>query len=111
MKEYAAWLKTRDSDTSECDTCEKVHKDHGTLPDCVNCNKPILLPENFDLIQVHSLCRNQLIVAPMGGVIGVDLQAIVTVADLLGIDDKIFLIERMNVFVTEHFRKEEPTGE
>jgi len=37
---------------------------------------PPLLEENLSAIQVYSIVRNQVIVAPVGGVIGLDIKSI-----------------------------------
>ncbi len=52
-----------------------MYKNRGTEPPCDTCT-PQLIPENKDVVEVYFQCCNQLIMAPMGGAIDIDIQAV-----------------------------------
>ena len=92
---------------TSCDECEKVHlQELKKLPDCDNCKRPSLLPQNYEALQVYGLCKSQLIVG-MAGIVGIRLEAVKVAMDLLGVDDQIICAEKVLVFSDELYKREE----
>jgi len=88
--------------------CEKVHKKSNTIPDCEVCNKPMILPENFEALRVYSLCSKQLILS-YGGIVGIRLEAIIASIDLLDIPriDRVEIVEKILLISDVLYKKEE----
>lgn len=110
MIDFAQWLKSIPpelGDMSSCEECEKIHLEvKHILPDCDACNRPVILPTNLEALQVHGLCKHQLIVG-MAGIVGMRLEAVKVAMDLLGVDDQITCAEKVLAFSEEFYRKED----
>lgn len=66
-------------------------------PDINKCPVPILQPDNEIAWELFQLVRGQFIVAPMGGIVGINLVAVLGVLDLYkdSLDDKIETFEKL----------------
>ena len=67
---------------------------------------PLLLPQNIEALEVFKLCRNQLSISPMGGVIGIRLEAIKAAMDMMNIDDQVSTAEKVLVFSEQLYKKD-----
>jgi len=59
----------------DCEECKEAYKAIKKIPPCDTCTPP-LLSENIDIVNVYLQCCNQVIIAPMGGVIDIDIKAV-----------------------------------
>lgn len=78
--------------------CQKIKEKRGEEPDCLACTPP-LFPENEDAVRIYFLCQDQVRIAPMGGVIGLDHNAIHAAMELYGVSspetfEKVLLLGR-----------------
>jgi hypothetical protein len=78
----------------------------GHAPDMKDCPIPILYPINVVPYQLFMLVKDQLIVTGMGDIIGVNMQAVISLLDLYGhylVEDKTVVFEKIwaacNVYV------------
>ncbi|MEO0166758.1 MAG: hypothetical protein ABIL39_11550 [candidate division WOR-3 bacterium] len=55
---------------------------------------------------VYDLCKNQLILTPMGDILGIRLEAIKTAMDLLKIQRQVETAQKIIIFVSELYKKE-----
>lgn len=75
----------------DCNDCTDAHGRAGNDPPCDTCTPP-LLPENRETARIYFKVCNQVIVAPMGGVIDINVQAVDTVIGRSDVadPDKVF---------------------
>ena len=66
---------SRQRSRPDCDACEDIHEAKGTVPPCGTCTPP-LMPENEEVVQVYNQIKNQVILAPMGGIIDINMNAV-----------------------------------
>jgi hypothetical protein len=62
---------------------------------------------NYEVMAVYDLCKNQVMLSPMGGVIGVRLEAIKTAMDLLGVENQVECVLKVNLLISEMLKKDE----
>lgn len=72
-----------------CDLCEKLHNSRRKDPPCDTCT-PELWPENRDIVDVYILCCNQVIIAPLGGVVDINLLSVDKAVERLEKPDEVF---------------------
>jgi hypothetical protein len=86
---------------ANCPECEKLWADMGKSMPCEQnkCEKPILMPENSEALAVYGLCQSQVLMAPMGGVIGIRTEAVKAAMDLIGVEDQINCLRKINAIV------------
>ena len=71
-----------------CSVCLHFAKKRGEERDCSTC-RPSLLLANMDAVKIWNLVQDQVIVAPMGGVVGINILAAYETMDRLGIKNTI----------------------
>lgn len=74
--------------------CEKIHEQRGTPTPCEECLPP-LFPENKDALRVFFVVQDQVIMAPMGGVVSLNHEAIHRAMGLYGVRDKRSCFEKV----------------
>ncbi len=60
-------------------------------------------------MEVYQLCRNQVILVPMGGPIGLRMESVKAGMELLGIDeeDRLDCLEKVMVLTEKLYKKDE----
>jgi hypothetical protein len=66
----------------------------------MNC-LPTLAPENIEAARVFPFVHDQMIVSPIGQVIGIDLNAVFKVMEVLKVRDKISCLEKIKMLFYE----------
>jgi hypothetical protein len=89
-----------------CEECEEAYNEHGKDPPCEKCEKPVLMPENYDVIRIFNLCRAQLIIS-FDGVVGMSLPAVKTAMDMLGIEEQLSCAEKVMVYAEAVYSKKQ----
>ena len=83
--------------------CEKMRRSRGEDTPCSTCT-PLLMPENMDIAEVYLFCHNQVKIAPMGGVIDVDILAYDSAVSRLNKAETVF---KDAVSLARYFLKEQ----
>ena len=91
-------------DRKPCDECravytigrrdtkeDKARKAGG--PPCATC-RPTLMPENAEAWNVYQRCQGQLIMS-YGGPVDINILAVLAMIDLLGIEDRLDCLEKV----------------
>jgi len=76
-------------------------------PPCDTC-KPEYLEINADAIQIYQICSGQLIMAPMGGPIDINILAVKTAMDLYEIEDQKECLEKV-LFIFREMKQQNST--
>jgi hypothetical protein len=63
------------------------------------------MEENQEALEVYDLCKNQLILAPMGGAIGLRIEGIKAAMEILGVQNQVECLEKVLIFSQELFKK------
>lgn len=94
-----------------CAQCSMFWKDHDTPTyedvkrletTCWNCEKPELMIENLDAWEFFLLTRDQVLVAGMGTVIGLNKATILQILQIYGISDAAELTEMLEKILVLH---------
>ena len=102
---FAEWLRKGGS-FDECPKCERYFKLNKDEPPCEQCDNPHLFFENYEAIAVYKLCRSQVLVAPMGEILGLRMEAVKTAMDLLGVENQIECLDKVLAFSDVVFKKD-----
>ena len=81
-----------------CKACLEIHEKRGKEAACDTCTPP-LYPENEDAVLVWSLCRNQLLLVPMGGTLDINHLAIHEAMKLYEVADPKQTFEKVLLIV------------
>ncbi len=63
-------------------------------PPCDTC-MVVLMDENRDAGTIFQVCRSQVIVAPMGGIVDIDIATVIKIMDLYEIRNKKTCLEKV----------------
>jgi hypothetical protein len=102
---FARWQK-QGGYAKTCQVCQDVWAQccteiHEEIPfqRCADCPNMELLPGNFTVWEVYARCWNQVIVAGMGTVLGINLSAVYLVMDSLDVpkDRHTEILDKLNL--------------
>lgn len=74
-----------------------------TGPPCSTC-KPVVHPTNNEALAVFRLCRGQVITAPMGEILGINILAVKEIMNLYDIKNQRDCLERVMLLSEETMR-------
>jgi hypothetical protein len=66
----------------------------GVTKDCNSC-KPLIHSSNEDVIEVWSYVHDQIIIAPMGGAVSINIVSVYETMDRLGIRDQMNCLRKI----------------
>lgn len=97
--EYAERLDEKPN----CDDCRAICVETGREPKCREC-LPELKPANVDAIKMWGIVRDQVIVAPMGGVVDLNHLAVWKDLEKYKVHDELKCFEKLRA-LHAHFQK------
>lgn len=86
---------------ADCEVCKRLKGDKFDSNDCKDC-LPELMDENKDAARVYLLCRDQAIMAPMGGPVALNHMAVHEAMRLYEVEDRRGCFEKV-LKVFQHF--------
>lgn len=87
-----------------CDVCERINSKAGRETPCKDCLPP-LYEENRDAVKIYMLVQDQVRISPMGGIVGLDHNAVHAALELYEIADRRRVFEQVLQLAAE-FREE-----
>ena len=77
---------------------DKIRKKAG--PPCATC-LPKMYEDNTEALDIYKVCSSQLIIAPMGGAVGMDIMAIKTAMDIYEVEDQKKCLQKVLLVFNE----------